>query len=298
MTATQRIYSKQSQQATRRAAEKRGLACDIDTLDAVTPLGELALVEPGGRRLRDAFLNPLNRDGDADYPVVWTHETNQRRTMSSFVDFNTEPKPAQRKYATEVLWPKASRLLISCKINPQAIRVSSIHLPQAALGQPFVPITPLPIIRTPAATLKAWCAYLNSTPAVVSFMNRRQKKLTYADYSLDQLRSMPVPDPAKCDLTPLVSAYDRLGHSELEPWPLMTRCPVRAALDRAVADVLAIDAALLADWRERIASEPTISNKPAPPVGAPDPFIAHLKRAPLDGVDLERDRSPARDIEL
>ena len=160
----------------------------------MTPLGGLALVEPGGQRLRDAFANPLNEQSAADYPVVWTHETSKRKTMKSFADFRTEPKAAKHEYATQVLWPKASKLLIACKINPQAIRVAAIHLTRAALGQPFIPVMPLPAVRAPSSTLKAWCAYFNSTPAMVSFMNRRQKKLTYADYSLDQLRSMPVPE--------------------------------------------------------------------------------------------------------
>ena len=235
------------------------LASDIDALDAVTPLGELALVEPGGQRLRDAFLNPLDRHGAGEYPVVWTHKTDKRRTMRSFSDYRTEPKTAKRQYATEVLWPKASRLLIACKINPQAIRITSIHLAQAALGQPFVPVTPLPIVSAPAATLEAWCAYLNSTPAMMSFMNRRQKKLTYADYSLDQLRSVPVPDPAKCDLAPLSNTFRELGEAELLPWPQMDKCPTRAKLDEAAAQALGINANQITDWRERLVREPTIS---------------------------------------
>ena len=94
-------------------------------------------------------------------------------------------------------------------------------------------------------------------------MNRRQKKLTYADYSLDQLRSMPVPDPAKCDLAPLADAFRKLGGTELLPWPQMDQCAARAALDEAAAQVLGLDAAEIADWRQRIVREPTVSNRPA-----------------------------------
>ena len=239
------------------------LAGDIDALDAMTPLGGLALVEPGGQRLRDAFRNPREGEPAADYPVVWTHETSARKAMRSFADFRTEPKAAKREYATTVLWPKASQLLLACKINPQAIRVTAIHLPQAALGQPFIPITPLPTSPAPSATRKAWCAYLNSTPAILSFLNRRQKKLTYADYSLDQLRSLPVPNPAKRDLAPLVDAFRKLGGTELLPWPQLDQCPARAALDEAAAAVLGLDATEIADWRGRLVREPTISNKAA-----------------------------------
>ena len=225
----------------------------------------MALVEPGGQRLHDAFENPLaeNCHPTPDYEVVWTHKTDKRTTMQSFSDYRTSPKAAKRKYATEVLWPKASKVLVACKINPAKVRVTAIQLPRPVLGQPFIPVTPLEHLRSPDTILKAWCAYLNSTPAVLSFLNRRQKKLTYADYSLDQLRSIPVPDPASVDLTPLVDAFERLRRSEMLPWPRMPECPVRAELDEAVATVLDLDPAELAEWRKRIAAEPTVSNKPA-----------------------------------
>ena len=274
------------------------LAQSVDENDATTPLGELALVEPGGQRLRDAFVNPLDQQPKPEYQVVWTHDTNARQTMRSFSDFATEPKPAKHNYATEVLWPKASKLLIACKINPQAVRVTAIHLARAALGQPFIPVTPLPHLSAPAETLEAWCAYLNSTPAIVSFMNRRQKKLTYADYSLDQLRAMPVPDPAKCDLAPLQAAFDKLGKSTLRPWPQMDKCPLRTELDAAAADVLGIDAAEMADWRMRIAKEPTVCGRAFYPRIKSD-FLKTLMSGPsFEGLTIERDRSPMRDVDL
>ena len=183
--------------------------------------------------------------------------------MQSFSDYRTSPKAAKRNYATEVLWPKASKMLVACKIGCYKIRVTAIHLPKPALGQPFIPVTPLEHIKSPRETLKAWCAYLNSTPATLSFLNHRQKTLGYSSYSLDQLRTFPVPDPASVDLTPLVEAFERLSRSEMLPWPRMPECPVRAELDEAVATVLDLDPAKLAEWRKRIAAEPTVSNKPA-----------------------------------
>lgn len=225
----------------------------------------MAFVEPSGRRLQDAFKNPLGneRQPSDDYEVVWTHKTGNRTTMQSFSDYRTSPKVAKRNYATGVLWPKASRMLVACKIRGSKIRVTAIHLPKPALGQPFIPVTPLEHIKSPHETLKAWCAYLNSTPAALSFLNRRQKTLDYSTYSLDQLRSIPVPDPASVDLTPLVDAFERLSRSEMLPWPRMPECPIRAEIDKAVATVLGLDPAELAEWRKRIAAEPTVSNKAA-----------------------------------
>lgn len=111
--------------------------------------------------------------------------------------------------------------------------------------------------------MRAWCAWLNSTPGVLAYLHRRARKLTYGRYRPAQIHTLPLPDPAKADLAPLASAYERLQDHALEPWPRMNQCPVRAELDRAAAELLRIDPATLADWRERISSEPTVSNKPA-----------------------------------
>ena len=274
------------------------LARDVDASDAMTPLGRLALVEPGGQRLRDAFVNPLDHQPKPECQVVWTHDTNDRQTMRSFADFATEPKPAKRQYATEVLWPKASRMLVACTIRASRVRVSAICTPNPALGQPFIPVTPLPHVAAPMETLEAWCAYLNSTPAVVSFLNRRQKALDYSSFSLDQLRSMPVPDPEKCDIAPLRAAFQKLGETALLPWSQMDKCPVRAELDAVAASVLGIDPAEIADWRQRIVREPTVCNR-APYRRIRSKFLTFLMSGPsFEGLNVERDRSPMREVDL
>lgn len=238
---------------------------ELDDLERLVPLGQVALVEPGGQRLRDAFENPLKRlrHSTPSYDVVWTHKTGERTRMRSFSDYATSPKESKHEYATNLLLPKASKMLLACKINPQAIRVTAIHLERPVLGQPFIPVTPLDGVSDPPRALQAWCAYLNSTPAALSWLNRRQKKLTYAAYSLDQLRSIPVPDPKKVDLDQLVDVFFKLGDAEMLPWPEMHKCAVRAELDDAVAKVLGIDEAELRQWRERIAKEPIVSGKAA-----------------------------------
>ena len=154
-------------------------------------------------------------------------------------------------------------MLVASKIRGSKVRVTAIHLASVALGQPFVPVTPHTSVSSPESVLQAWCAYLNSTLAVVSFLNRRQKTLDYSSYSLDQLRSIPVPDPKNVDLCPLVDVFVKLGDAEMLPWPKMHRCAVRAELDDAVASVLDIDGAEIKEWRERIAKEPTVSGKSA-----------------------------------
>ena len=111
--------------------------------------------------------------------------------------------------------------------------------------------------------MRAWCTYLNSTCGTLVLLNIRSRKLTYPQYGIDHLRSIPLPDPDLVDLASLARAFDDLCEAELLPWAQMDKDPVRHKIDDAVAEVLDLDPAEMADWRRRIVNEPTVSNKPA-----------------------------------
>ena len=72
-----------------------------------------------------------------------------------------------------------------------------------------------------ALGVSPWCAFLNSTCGNLLLLNARSKKLTYSTYKPAQISAIPLPDPAKCDLTPLNDAYGDLANAELLPWPRM-----------------------------------------------------------------------------
>ena len=243
------------------------VAEEIESVAGLAPLGEMASVEPAGQAIRGAFLNPLKNEAKPEYPVMWRHQTPKRTTMRASVDCVTEPKIGKGAYARS-LWPKASRLLVAAKLNPQAVCTPSVLVDEPVLGNVWIPVTPFddnglaqvaPNRRL--RTQKSWCAFLNSTPGAVLFLNRRSKKLTYSDYSLDQLRSLPCPDPRKVTIDRLATAFDELQDRKLLPWAQMDHCPVRARLDAVVGQTLGIDPAKLAEWRRRLVQEPTVSNK-------------------------------------
>ena len=243
------------------------VAEEIETLPGLTPLGDMALVEPAGQAIRGAFLNPLQNEPRSEYAIMWRHQTGKRTTMRASVDCVTEPKAGKDAYARS-LWPKASRLLVAAKLNPQAVRTASVLVDEPVLGNTWVPVTPTgdsaQVHADPNEQLritKAWCAFLNSTPGAVLFLNRRAKKLTYPAYSLDQLRSLPCPDPAKTRIEHLAAAFDELRDHELLPWAQMDHCPIRARLDVVVGQMLGIEPTKLAEWRRKLVQEPTISNK-------------------------------------
>ena len=182
--------------------------------------------------------------------------------MSVDPEYRTTPKPVKHKYATDTLWPKASRLLFAQRIEPKNVRTPAILVSEPALGGCWVPVIPMQAAMQ-AGIMRAWCAYLNSTCGALSLLSQRSKKLTYPQFSLNHLRSIPLPDPSRADLAPLVRVFDDLCNAELLPWAQMDKDPARHKIDDAVAEVLELDPAEMADWRRRIVNEPTVSNKPA-----------------------------------
>ena len=177
-------------------------------------------------------------------------------------DTIASPKLKKRDYALDILWPKAGRLLIAGKINTNAIRTTSVLLDEPALGSAFVPVRLKTKDESEVRSLeKALCVWFTSTPFIICLLGARSKKLTYPNYSLDSLRSLPVPNSD--DMLQLAEIYDNNKDKTLKPWPEMTSCEVRKNIDDAVAPIIDIDSKTIATWREWVANEPTVSNKRA-----------------------------------
>ena len=227
----------------------------------------LARIGPASRRVQDAFVNPTNivtnGGGGTTYSVIWSHRTGVRQRMLADPEFRTQPKSDKLRYATRTLWPMASQLLIAQRIDTTNVKTPAIFASEPCLGGAWTPVSPLNHAESTIDIQKSWCAYLNSICGTLFLLNIRARKLTYPQYSLDLLRSIPLPDPSLCDLTPLVRAFDDLCESELLPWAQMDVDPVRHKIDAAVAEVLDLNLAEMADWRRRIVNEPTVSNRPA-----------------------------------
>ena len=59
-------------------------------------------------------------------------------------------------------------------------------------------------------------------------------------------------------------AFDATCDDELLLMKQVEECAVRAVIDEAAALALGLAPEVLADWRRRLAAEPTVSNRPAP----------------------------------
>ena len=140
-------------------------------------------------------------------------------------------------------------------------RVAAVMLPEAAVGS----IWTFRVALNDTGIVKALCLYLNSTPGLLSLLGERDnRKPSYPSFSMDTLRSVPVPDLtalAEAEREMLSGWFDWLQHETLQPFPLMADDPVRAQIDNAVIEALALDAEWVATIRRQLSREPSVTDK-------------------------------------
>jgi len=242
----------------------QSLADDCDALwanSALAPIGALASVQPGGQRVRDAFRKARQRQ-NPDMRALWHNRTERQTAMRTGPDEFLVPTPqALRTGYNRKLWDMRGHLLLANRMRLNLAATPAVWSDEPILGSAFIPVTPK--CRDDTRELgKAWCAWFNSSAGVLAFLNIRQKNLTYPHFSLDGLRTLPVPHPDTCGIAALAAAFDRLADCALRPLPEMSRDDARRALDEAVAEAVpGLSAPRLAGWRRRIPLEPTVHNR-------------------------------------
>ena len=228
---------------------------------ALTPIGKVAAVEPGGQRIRDAFTKAQRRQSP-DMRALWAHKSARQTAMRTGPNEFLAPKKGKRDYAAK-LWEKRSNLLLANRARLNLTQTLAVFSDEPVVGSAFIPV--LPYDEDRETLCKAWCVWLNSTPGVVAFLNIRQKNLTYPNFSLDGLRLLPVPHPDKCDIEALAAAYEEYAEKTLLPLPKMLNDPIRQAINDAVlAAVPGLSHDHIATWRQSIALEPSVNNEKEP----------------------------------
>ena len=226
----------------------------------LAPAGDLCYVEPSADRVRDTFSPVPAADAPWTCPMLWEHSPEAQVTMTGRPDIAVAPRPDREDFAKNNLIKNASRLLVANRLYTSRTRVSACYADQPLLGYAWTPV--IPVAPNPAFE-RALCAWWNSTPGVLTLLHARARRLAYPHYALDSLRALLVPDPSRVDVGPLAEVFDKTCSRALQPWPQMHDCDTRAALDYAAAQVLRIDSRAIADWRQRIACEPTVTGKSA-----------------------------------
>ena len=194
--------------------------------------------------------------------ALWYHKTDITQSMRAETDVYIEPKPARRHLADKY-WEQRSELLLPHKLWLPLARVAAVTLPERAVGSIWTPCRP----HDPNIA-KALCLYLNSTPGLLSLLGGRDnRKPSYPSFSLDTLRSLPVPNfaalgGAERDL--LSSWFDWLQNDVLQPFPQMRDDPVRKQIDDAVVKALGLDQEWVATIRRELAREPSVTDVRGP----------------------------------
>ena len=141
------------------------------------------------------------------------------------------------------------------RCNVVSGRLTAIWSPSPSVGSAWTPV-----LVKDQRRAKALAAWWNSTPARLMLLNQRSKTLTYPSWSLAQLRQIRVPTLSSAAWSLLTDAFDETRDMELQPMRHAEDCLARQILDRAAATAIDVEEELVADWRRRLAAEPTITN--------------------------------------
>ncbi|MYC07490.1 MAG: SAM-dependent DNA methyltransferase [Chloroflexi bacterium] len=228
------------------------------------PLSKVAEIGPDGRGLRGAFSRSKMPSADG-MVALWDHNTDATQSMSAQFDTHAVAKRGKEKQARN-LWKKRGRMLLPTRIFLPTVRVMSVRLESPALGSAWVPCkSTADDVSKQDQIERALCTYLNSSVGILAVLgDRSNRKPTYPNLSMDDLRKIVVPDFTTLDddaLETLVSAYDAHAHKTLLPLPQMNACDTRRALDAAVCAALGIDAEDIATIRRNLAAEPSVTGR-------------------------------------
>ena len=221
------------------------------------PLSDIADVGPEGRRIRDSYTTS-DMPTQSGRRALWYHKTNVTQSMRAQTDVYIEPKESKRHLA-DSYWEQRSQMLLPHRLRLNVARVAAVMLRERAVGSIWTPCLP----HDPDMA-KAVCLYLNSTPGLLSLLGARDNRVpSYPSFSLDTLRSLPVPNfaalgAAERDL--LSSWFGWLQNETLQPLPQMHEDPVRQQIDDAVVKALGLDPEWVATMRRELAREPSVTD--------------------------------------
>ena len=223
-------------------------------------LGQIADIGPAGQGIRGVFDRSAlpNVEGML---ALWHHNTDVTQGMAARPDTHIVAKRGKERSARN-LWNQRGRLLLPTRLFLMTTRVISARLDAPGLGSAWVPCKP---VEPSPDWEKAMCVYLNSSVGILSILgDRSNRKPTYPNLSIDDLRKLVVPDFAKIGrpaVAQLAAAYDANAELPLRPLPQLNDCPVRRALDAAVIAALDLDGETVASLRRQLALEPSVTGR-------------------------------------
>lgn len=177
--------------------------------------------------------------------------------MQAETDVYIEPKDSKRHLADDY-WDQKAHLLLPHRLWLPLARVAAVTLRQKALGSIWTPCRPYKASWMPALGL-----YFNSSVGILSMLGERDnRKPSYPSFSLDTLRSLPVPDMYDLDehqIARMLECHYSLKGKTLLPFPQMMEDPVRREIDDCVSEVIGLDKDWLESVRAALCREPAIT---------------------------------------
>lgn len=224
----------------------------------IVPLRNLAAIGPARQRIRDAYIH-------SDMPTLsgrralWYHKAAVTQSMAAETDVYIQPKESKRHLA-DIYWGQRGQLLLPTNLRLNTMRVAAVMLPEPAVGSRWTPCR----LHDPSIA-KVLCLYLNSTPGLLSLLGKRDNRApSYPSFSLDTLRSLPVPDftaLGEAERGLMSSWFDWLQRETLQAFPHLPDDPVRRRIDDAVCQALGLDAEWVATIRRELAREPSVTDR-------------------------------------
>lgn len=108
---------------------------------ALKPIGNLASIEPAGRRTQDAFRKATIRQ-IPDRRALWDHKSARQTRMRTEPDEFISAKSNKANYA-EKLWEKRSNLLLVQRMRLNLSQTPAVYSNDPILGSAFVPVSPV-----------------------------------------------------------------------------------------------------------------------------------------------------------
>lgn len=226
------------------------VARDLDANEFLEPAGFRHEIGPAGRRIQDACEIVENEVAEA---VSGFHSVSSklRRTMLGEPDVWYRPRANKKRLAERYL-ARRNHLLVPMRFDTISGLLTGLWSESPSFGW-WVPMSVDEERRA-----KALAAWWNATPARLMLLNRRGRKLTYPVWQVAHLREVGVPRPENPAWGALKEAFDQVCNMELLPMRQGDECGVRQVIDEAAALAISVESEVVADWRARLAREPTV----------------------------------------
>lgn len=238
-----------------------GLAETVSQLEKHQDLVPAGSVLKSGAS-QQAAQDSWKRAADGEHSQrVWVFDSVSAKIRHSMLDVPEQPvvPGGRRAHLHENVLATKANLMIATRYDTVGGVLTALWTENPTFGFGWLPV------KGPDRRYEqAVCAWWNSTLGRMMLLNRRGRKLTYPKWSVEHVNSLPCPRPGSSGCSILAHAWQQACRTPLLPLRQADECTARRIIDGAAAEALGVELDVVADWRRRLAAEPTISNERVP----------------------------------